>query len=181
LGVTKRFVVVANVSSTFLRRLFETERTGSDGNAIAVLQLLLKLGIAVDEDFVCAPAQLAVNYGAIDNCEGTVVVILNVRVVARCSRVIQDHCVIWGAADRANGLRNKIELPLTATCISDFQVSHAGIDPNSTHFRLTTMFRTDYRKDLLAISDFPFSIFHLEERFWTPAFPNVKRKMENDQ
>jgi len=97
-----------------------------------------------------------------------------VGVIARSPRVIQDHCVVWGAADRANGLRNKIELPLTATCISDFQVSHAGIDPNSRRLRLTTTSRTKTGKDSLVISHFPFFIFHLEERFQASTFPNGK-------
>ena len=67
--MAQRLVVVTNVSGSFFRRLLETQRAGADRDAVAVFELVFEARFAVDEDFIGAATELAVDYGAVDDRE----------------------------------------------------------------------------------------------------------------
>ena len=54
MGVAQRLVVVTNVSGALFDWLLEAQRARPDGDAIAVLELVFEVWLAVDEDFVGA-------------------------------------------------------------------------------------------------------------------------------
>ena len=70
--MAQRLVVVTNVSGPFFRRLFEAQRAGADRDAITVLELVFETRLTVDEDFICAATELAVDYSAVDDRESAV-------------------------------------------------------------------------------------------------------------
>src|ERR1044072_6328943 len=98
--MTEWLVVVTDVSGSFFGRLFETQRAGADRDPIAVLELLLKARLTVDENLVRAAPELTVDYGAVDDRECAVLGLIDVSVITRSTRIIQHHCVVGRAANR---------------------------------------------------------------------------------
>ena len=70
------------------------------------------LVLAVDEDVVGAPLDLAVHHYAVNDHERTVVGRLDVRVVARRARVIEHNLIVGRAADHARRLGIELILAL---------------------------------------------------------------------
>jgi hypothetical protein len=67
---------------------------------------------------------LTVYYSSINERKPTIVGSIDVSVVARSPRIIQDHSIIGRATDRALGHGYKIMLPLSAARIGDFEKCH---------------------------------------------------------
>jgi hypothetical protein len=84
----------------------------------------------VDENLIRASAELSVDYGAVNDCEYSTIVGFDVGVIPRRARIVEYYCIVRRSANCANGLGNKTELPLTPTCVGDFEVRHAELDPN---------------------------------------------------
>ena len=78
----------------------------------------------INEDLVCAPPKLSIDYSSVNNRERAVTCRLDVGMVSRGTRVIEDHRVIGSASDSANALGHKAVLPLSAACISDLENRH---------------------------------------------------------
>ena len=60
-------VVVTQIGGALFLRLFKLDRAGANRDAIAVLERVLELLFAVDEDLVCAAMNLAVDLNAVDD------------------------------------------------------------------------------------------------------------------
>ena len=60
--MTERLIVVPDIRRTFFDRLFKTQCAGADGYAIAVLEQVFELRIAVYEDFVGTTTELAIDH-----------------------------------------------------------------------------------------------------------------------
>jgi len=57
-------------SSADRATVIQAQRAGPDRDAVAILELVFEARFAVDEDFICAATELAVDYGAVDDREG---------------------------------------------------------------------------------------------------------------
>ncbi len=67
---------------------------------------------AVNENFVGAATQFAIDHGAVDQRERTVVARFDVRVITRRARIVQDDGVVGRAADGAGALGAKSCIPI---------------------------------------------------------------------
>ena len=101
-------------------RLLKTQRARTDGDAIAVFELLLEAWLAVNENFICAASELAVDYRAIDDRESSVFCLIDVGVITGGARIIQHHCVVRCATDCASNIGHEAKLPLSPAGIGDF-------------------------------------------------------------
>ena len=133
--MTEWLVVVADVGGPFFSRLFETQSAGADSYSIAIFELLLKVRLTVYEYLVSASAKLSVDYCTVNDSERSAIVRFDVCVVTGGAWIVEHYSVVGRAANCANGLRNKTELPLTPTCVGDLEVRHAEVDPSSRRKR----------------------------------------------
>jgi hypothetical protein len=117
--VAQWLVVVTDVSSSFLYRLLKPQCARADSDAIAVLQLMLKTGVTIYENFVCAAPKLTVDNRAVDDREILIVCLSDMSVITRGTRIIEDHRIVGRTTDCARGLWQKTELPLSPAGVGD--------------------------------------------------------------
>jgi hypothetical protein len=70
--MAERLVIVTDLAGSLFDRLFEAQRAGSDGDAVAVLQIPFRLWRAVNKYSVGAAPQLSVDHSTIYDGELTV-------------------------------------------------------------------------------------------------------------
>jgi hypothetical protein len=102
----------------------EAQRAGADGDAVTVLQLMLKLLFAVDEYFIRAAFDLAVYEDAVDDRERSVVAGPDMRVMSRGARVIEHHLIIRRASDHTSHAVVELMLYLPSAGVGNFQYGH---------------------------------------------------------
>ena len=117
--MAQRLVVVTQIGGALFLWLFELDRAGANRDAVTVLQHVLELLFAVDEDLVRAAIDLAVDVNAVDDHERTIVGRLDVRVVTRRARIVQDDLIVGRAPDVASELRLQTVLRLATACVCD--------------------------------------------------------------
>jgi hypothetical protein len=122
--VPERLIVVTQIGGAFFLWLLKLDRARADRDAIAVLQRVLELLFAVDEDFVRAAMNLAVDVNAVDDYEGSIVGRAYVRVMSRGPGIVQDNLVVRRAADVASDFRDQSVLRLATACVCDLQKRH---------------------------------------------------------
>src|SRR6185503_11720914 len=122
--MAQRFVVITHIGGALFGALFKPQRAGADGYTIAVFQLVFIMRTAINEYFVGAATKLPINHRAVYQSERAIVTRLDVRVITRSPRVIENHTVVRCAADGARALRWKSIFPLAAACVGDFQECH---------------------------------------------------------
>ena len=117
-------VVVTQIGRALFFWLFKLDRARANRDAVAILQRVLELLFAVDEDFVSAAMNLAVDVNAIDDHERTIVARLDVRVVTRRARIVQNDLIVRRAPDVTSEFRRQSVLGLATACVCDFKKRH---------------------------------------------------------
>src|SRR6185369_10465776 len=125
--MSERFIVETQIGGAFFFRLFKPQGAGANGYAIAVFESVFEFLFAVDKYFVGAALDLAVNHDAVEDRKRAVIVRLEVRMVTRGPRVIQDHLIVGSAPNHAEHACIEFMLRLAPAGVSNFQSSHKEV------------------------------------------------------
>src|SRR5205807_9615920 len=97
--MAQRLIVKAQIGSAFFLWQLESNRTGANGDTVAVFQPVFEFLFAVYVDFVRAAPELPAGEDSIDDHEPSVVAQLYMRVMPRRARIVEHDLVVGRAAD----------------------------------------------------------------------------------